>query len=86
MDQLFNAGDLVRSTSNGQIYVIQEFTRLYETLGPSYIARHIDGSATVLLSPAELRPLEALEVLAVAGQIERQMGFLREALVRLRGS
>lgn len=84
MDQTFASGDMVRSTANGQIYVIQEFTTSYETLGPSYIARHIDGSATVLLSPSELRPLEALEMLAVAGQIERQMDFLRTTLDMIR--
>jgi len=84
MEQLFNTGDMVRSLANGQIYVIQEFTKSYEMLGPSYIARHIDGNTTVLLSPGELRALEGLEMLAVAGQIERQMDFLRKTLDRIR--
>lgn len=84
MNQTFAAGDLVRSTANRQIYVIQAFTEDYETLGPSYIARSIDGGTTVLLNPGECRALEALEMLAIADKIEEQMSFLRVVLSRLK--
>jgi hypothetical protein len=80
VDTRYEPNDIVRSTSNGQLFVIQEFTMSYETFGPAYIARPIDGGTTVLLTPTELRPLEALEILAVADQIKSRMSFMSSVL------
>ena len=80
MDQTYAVGDIVRSTANDQLFVIQSFTMAYETFGPAYIARPIDGGTTVLLAPTELRSLEALEILAVADQIKHRLDFMSGVL------